>query len=206
MIRFVDAAGLLGNAVALTALASRVRGFSRLGMGTRQSVLAAVMVGAFVPLGGGLPLAAYLRGLIGDLSVTSLLLLLLYLARLVRGVALPAAVLAGRETLLGLVAVTAAVFYPLALGWGSFDPYRLGYGSYGMLAVLLLLALAAVLRGAVLVAIALALAVLAWSAGWYASTNLWDYLLDPLLSVYAIIALAGCALHRRRRRPAAGLK
>jgi hypothetical protein len=206
MIRFVDATGLLGNAVALSALASRVPGFSRLGIGTRHSVLAAVMVGAFVPLGGGLPLAAYLRGAIGDLSVTSLLLLLLYLARLVRGVALPAPVLAGREALLALVAATAVVFYPLALGWGSFDPYRLGYGSYGLLAALLVLALAAAFRRASLLALAIALAVLAWSARWYASTNLWDYLLDPLLSVYAIIALAGHALRRRRRRPPAGLQ
>ena len=31
------------------------------------------------------------------------------------------------------------------------------------------------------------LAVIAWSIHWHESTNLWDYLLDPFLAVWAII-------------------
>jgi len=37
-------------------------------------------------------------------------------------------------------------------------------------------------------ALSIALAVAAWSFGWYESTNLWDYLLDPWLAIYALIA------------------
>ncbi len=201
MIRFVDATGLLGNAMVIAAFASRVPGLSGLGLGARRAVVAAVLVLALVPLGGGLPLAGYLRGATGDLSITSLLLLTLYLLRYKGTSRLPPQASGGRDALPALVVLTAVVLYPMGLGWGSFDPYRLGYGSYGMLAVLLLLALAAVLRGAALVAIALALAVLAWSAGWYASPNLWDYLLDPMVAVYALVALARRApgLLRRRR-------
>lgn len=201
MIRFIDATGLLGNAVAIAAVASRVPGLSRLGAGARRALVAAVLVLVLVPLGNGLPLAGYLRGATGDLSVTSLLLLTLYLLRYTGGGPPRQRASAARDALLALVAVTGVVLYPMALGWGGFDPYRLGYGSYGMLVVLLALALAAVLRGAALVAWALALGVLAWSAGWYASSNLWDYLLDPALVVYAIVALARRApgLLRRRR-------
>jgi len=35
----------------------------------------------------------------------------------------------------------------------------------------------------------IALAVLAWSTEWYESRNLWDYLLDPMLFIYAITQL-----------------
>jgi len=39
------------------------------------------------------------------------------------------------------------------------------------------------------VALCIALAVFAWDIGWYESNNLWDYLLDPLLSIYALNAV-----------------
>lgn len=200
MTRFIDATGVLGDAVAIAALASRVPGFSRLRAGGRRLSLVVVLVAALIPLGSGLSLAAYLRGATGDLSITSLLLLILYLLRFSGMPRQPQAASAGGELLLALVALTAVVFYPLALGWGSFDPYRLGYGSDGLLATLLVLALAAAFRRMPLVAASVALAVLAWSVGWYASPNLWDYLLDPLLSVYAIAALGRHALRRRRQR------
>jgi len=88
-----------------------------------------------------------------------------------------------------LVVLAAAVLYPMALGIGLFDPYRLGYGSSWFLGFLLLLALAAWFWRLYWVALSLALAVLAWGIGWYESANLWDYLLDPLLAVYALGAL-----------------
>ena len=34
------------------------------------------------------------------------------------------------------------------------------------------------------------LAALAWSLGWYESGNLWDYLLDPFVAIYALCAIA----------------
>jgi len=85
--------------------------------------------------------------------------------------------------------LAAAVLYPMALGLGLFDPYRLGYGSSWFLGILLLLSLAAWFWRLYLAALSVALAVLAWSVGWYESANLWDYLLDPLLAVFALSAL-----------------
>lgn len=199
MIHFTDATGLLGDALAIAAVTTRAPGMARLAPQVRGGVAAGALLVSIVPL-NGLPLAGYLRGAIGDLSLTSVLLLALYLARATRAAAAAARPASGWHALLALVAATALVFYPMALGWGSFDPYRLGYGSSVFLACLLALALWGVLRGRPVVAAALAVAVAGWSAGWYESTNLWDYLMDPLLAVYALGALATRGMRRMQRR------
>lgn len=194
MMHLTDAAGLLGNAVAIVVLASHMPLISRLVPQYRTWLQAVIFLAVLVPA-GDMPLAGYLRGAIGDLSVTTLVLLCASLLRMQLGwPALP-----GRGVLLLAIAVVAAGFYPLALGWGEYDPYRLGYGSYGLLACLLALALLAAWKGWMAVALAIAAAVLAWCAGWYESSNLWDYLLDPLVSVYAAGALAVQGVRRLRR-------
>ena len=136
---------------------------------------------------GGMPLAAYLRGWIGDLSITSLVLLTLTL--LTR---LPGRKIFDRKEyspLFILVALAGLVLYPMALGIGYWDPYRLGLGNVWFLCGLLLLALAAYFYRLSLVTFIIVLAVLAWSIEWYESRNLWDYLLDPLLFIYVITRL-----------------
>jgi len=40
------------------------------------------------------------------------------------------------------------------------------------------------------------LGILAWAGGYYESSNLWDYLLDPWLATYAIVSSALYALNR----------
>jgi ATP/ADP translocase len=76
----------------------------------------------------------------------------------------------------------------MALGAGVFDPYRLGYGNPQFVAVLLLFALFAWYLESALIASCIALAMFAWSVGWYESDNIWDYLLDPFVSFYALAA------------------
>jgi hypothetical protein len=200
MIHLTDVTGLLGEAVAIAAVASEAPGVSRLAPRARTAFVAAVAVFALVPL-GGMPLAGYLRGAVGDLSLTSLLLLGLYLARFMAGGATAAFPTGGRQALLALLAAAALGFYPMALGWGGFDPYRLGYGSYALLASLLALALWGALQRRPVVAAAITLAVAGWSAGWYESANLWDYLMDPLVSAYALGALARRGVRKMRGQP-----
>ncbi len=185
MMHFTDVTGLLGVALALTVMAARVPGLSRMSRTRRGWLLAAIFMAVLLPL-GGLPLAGYVRGAVGDLSITALVLLGASLLH-TRSSWM---VLPGRDKLLLLVIVAAAGFYPLALGWGEYDPYRLGYGSYWLLAYLLGLALLAAWKGMAAITLTLAAAVLAWSVGWSESTNLWDYLLDPLVSIYAAYAVA----------------
>lgn len=117
MIHLTDATGLLGSALAIVALGAKMPGVSRIARANRGWLLAAMFVAALIPV-GGLPLAGYLRGAIGDLSITSLLLLCAALLQAQRGWPSPP----GRDKLLLAAAATGAVFYPLALGWGDFDP------------------------------------------------------------------------------------
>ncbi|MBI4938165.1 MAG: hypothetical protein HY846_08110 [Nitrosomonadales bacterium] len=199
MIAFTDLTGLAGGAIVLAAAATRLPGVARIQKSRRILLAGGVAVAALIPF-GGLPLAGYLRGATGDLSIISLLLLALALTRFMVAPMPEGESSApsfrnseggkGRQALLLLVALAAAWLYPMALGIGLFDPYRLGYGSPWLVGGLLLLALAACFRGLFWVALPIALAVLAWAIGWHESGNLWDYLLDPLLAIYAAVALA----------------
>ena len=91
---------------------------------------------------------------------------------------------------LGWLWVLAAVFlYPFALGWTPFDPYSLGYGSIEFLTVLLCVTLAAWWARLYVIAFIVIAAALAYLASAYESRNLWDYLIDPLVSVYALVRL-----------------
>ena len=196
MIHFTDATGLLGSALAVMVIAARALGAFRLSQRHLGWAVAGIFIAALLPL-GGLPLAGYVRGAIGDLSITSLLLLGAALLRSLRGWP----VLPGRNQLLLLIVIAAAGFYPMALGWGGYDPYRLGYGSYWLLAYLLGLALLAAWKGFAVIACAIALSVLAWGAGWHESANLWDYLLDPLVSIYAVAAMIMQGIRKVRAAP-----
>lgn len=199
MINFTDITGLVSSAIAMVALVVTLPGVARLQRTQLALLLCAISIVVLIPF-GGLPLAAYVRGWMGDLSITSLVLLLMTILRPMCGWPLHAPSPAGvglgwgstrsKYTLLSIIVLAALGLYPMALGIGYFDPYRLGYGNPWFMSGLLLLALAACFRRLPVAALAIALAVLAWGVGWYESNNLWDYLLDPLLAIYAISALA----------------
>jgi len=195
MMHFTDATGLLGCALAVAAIILRLPGSSRLSRVRRRWAGLAILLLALLPL-GELPLAGYLRGGTGDLSMPSLLLLAMSVFRPLRGQSL----FPGRTQLLVLVAGVALAFYPMALGWGGYDPYRLGYTSYGLLAALLAVSGWVLWKDFPWLAGVVAMSVLAWVAGWYESTNLWDYLLDPLVAIYAMFVLGMQGVRRLRTR------
>ena len=148
----------------------------------------------FLPL--ELPLAAYVRGFTGELSITSMLLLwTAYFSP--KEIHVPIVM----KAWIALVAIT---FYPLALGIGMLDPYAWGYGSITLLAGVLATALVAWLAGSNRIAIILAIAILAWALGWHESANLWDYILDPFLGLWAIGSLTRSAWRARAARVKTG--
>jgi hypothetical protein len=151
----------------------------------------------FWPLGLGmeLPLAAYVRGVIGDLSVVTMLLLWTSL--------LPGRKPAPLAFKLAIACI-AIVFYPLALGFGMIDPYAWGYGSTLFLIAVLLFALVCGLANWSKGVWMIAIAILAWAAHWHESANLWDYLLDPFLAIWALIAVFGVLYRRRRDKARSG--
>jgi hypothetical protein len=145
----------------------------------------------FWPLGLGmeLALAAYVRGVIGDLSIVTILFLWTSLLS-----ASKSAPLAFKFA----IAFIAVVFYPTALGLSMIDPYAWGYGSTLFFIAVLLFALVCGLANWSKGVWIIAIAILAWAAHWHESANLWDYLLDPFLAIWALIALFG-ALYRKRK-------
>jgi hypothetical protein len=151
----------------------------------------------FWPLGLGmeLPLAAYVRGVIGDLSIVTMLLLW---TSLLSG-SKPAP-LAFKVS----VACIAIVFYPLALGFGMIDPYAWGYGSILFFITVLLFAVVCGLANWSKGVWMIAIAILAWAAHWHESANLWDYLLDPFLAIWALMAVFGVFYKRRRDKARSG--
>ena len=143
-----------------------------------------------------LPLAAYVRGFTGELSITAMLLLwTAYISP--KEIHVPAEM----KVWIALVAI---IFYPLALGVSMLDPYAWGYGSIALLAAVITTALIAWLAGSNRIAIILAMAILAWAVGWHESANLWDYILDPFLGLWAIGSLIWSAWRGRAAQAQTG--
>jgi hypothetical protein len=187
MPALTDLTGLFGVACLIAALAIRLPRVQLLPKRNLAVLSVMLIMLSCLPL-GGLPLAAYVRGATGDLSITMLIIIW---RALLRPYWPTPQLTRSHQHLLLLIAACAIIFYPMTLGMSMFDPYRLGYGSVALLGSVLLVASLAWLEKSYLISLCLSLAVLAWSMGWYESNNLWDYLLDPLLAAYAIGTLAG---------------
>ena len=96
---------------------------------------------------------------------------------------------------------TGLLLYPTALGITRFDLYALGY--YPVLLMPLLFALFAwcLLYRHTLPALLLATATVGWLLGILESDNLWDYLLDPVVTLYALsLVLRGYFKQHRARQ------
>jgi len=151
----------------------------------------------FWPLGMSLelPLAAYVRGITGELSILTMLLLWSSI--------LPAA----KKTPLGFkvpLALIAIVFYPFALGLGMVDPYTWGYGSITLLIATILFAVVCGFTGWTKGVWIISFAIIAWAVNWHESANLWDYLLDPFLAIWAVLAIPNAIYLKRRKKAQSG--
>lgn len=211
---FTDITGLAGVSLAIITITFRLRFLARLQIHAKIGLAIGLLILVGMPL-DGLSAAEFVRGFTGDFSLTSLVLLALFLL-------LPRPISGGRanmgaETLLYhrsnlrpsrppargkllmLIVIAALLLYPFALGIGTFDPYRLGFGNLWFIIGLLLIVLVAWFEQYTLIALSISLAVLAWSVNWYESNNLWNYLIDPWVSIYALIALVRKGFSRTYR-------
>jgi hypothetical protein len=160
----------------------------------RIAVMLAGAIAVFATI-GDLSAAAYVRGVTGDLSITTLVLAGAACVTRLTG----RTVIEPRDlrALFWLVASGAVCLYPFALGWTQFDPYALGFGSIEFVTALLLVTLAAWHFRRNFVVLVIVAAALAYCVDAYESRNLWDYLIDPLVALYALVRL----LAGVRRRP-----
>lgn len=147
----------------------------------------------FMPI-DDLPLVKYIRALPGELSITTLILLFTtsMSALLDRTFYKPKSFF-----LLMLAVLTVGLFlYPFSLGVTYFDPYALGYSSKTFLAFFFAAALAAWYFNLYFLVMIIVLDVSAYLMGIYESGNIWDYLIDPLLTLFAFFWLIICMIKR----------
>lgn len=190
--------GLAGFALALAVGATWLARRFTTSLEWLGPVALAAMSVVWIPI-RGIPLGGYPRGLLGDLSITTLILLAVSLFTALGG----RRVLAprSRTALAGWAAVAGVALYPQTLGLTRLDPYELGYRPR----VLVLLVAGLVVWwwwGRLGAALVLASGVAAFDLGLLESDNFWDYLLDPALFVWAVCALVA----RSADGPAAALR
>ena len=180
-----DFVALTGLGLVLCAGCLRLLDATRLSLRWKKGAILVCFLMLWFPVGSAkLPVLAYIRGVSSDLSITLVMLACLGLRQRLSG---RCVVYSSEHTaVLAMVAVTAFFLYPLALGWGDWDAYRPGWGAPGMWAGLLFISLLAWARGLRLLPALIGLGLLAWTAGVLESTNLWDYLMDPWLAVFAV--------------------
>lgn len=146
------------------------------------ATLVVSLAATFIPI-QGLPLARYLIGFNANFSIPLLALVADGLVRNGLGRELLRA--AERKALWYSAALIGIVFYPLALGFGQFDPYAWGWRLSPLFAGVGLGAAVLIWRGNRCGFVLLA-AIAAWQIGFLESRNYWDYLLDPILVICAL--------------------
>jgi len=196
----------LGTALVLAALVFRLTRYRVSGPWVGALVFLLLAGLTYLPV-GGIDLGGYVYAFTGQLSLTSLALLAGVTTTRLWGVGL----LTRHETeaLLAGLASLAVVFYPLALGLTRLDPYALGFGDWPMPLAVCVIALLAWVSGRWRLALLLLGAIWAFQLGLGESDNLWDYLLDAWLGLYAVLWSVFVGLRRRLAgrptpRPATG--
>ena len=131
---------------------------------------------------GDLRLIAYPGGVLGDLSITTQILLASVIVKQVPRIDILSA--RDRSSVFLAAAAGGLVVYPFSSGLTMLDVYSLGFESTALLIGLAVLAVMGwYLRPGA--AIVIPLGVIAFNFGWLTSTNVWDYLLDPMLALFA---------------------
>ena len=131
----------------------------------------------------GLSLFMYAWSIIGDLSLTSKTYLVAWLLYRLGGPVVTDMKEVGK-VMLGIT-VIGLVFYPLSLGLTSFDPYSTGYSASILIVLTVILLVYGLRNGYLVLSASMLLALWAYLLGLMESDNLFDYLLDPMLFLYA---------------------
>lgn len=135
-----------------------------------------------VPIAGHVA-THYVRVLTGDLSVASIVWFTIMAAGLCR---IGDRKRSDAEVILSLLVVlTAVVLYPTALGLSPFDLYAEGYRPTVLGPLVFVLFALSVWFNLWLPAVMLCGSMVGYYFGWLESDNLWDYLIDPVMTIYA---------------------
>ncbi|PCJ43067.1 MAG: hypothetical protein COA99_07880 [Moraxellaceae bacterium] len=161
---------------------------------SKSRVLIAIIIAATCALTfSNLLLPLYIRGLIGDLSIVSQLLLAIYIVSSVGGIPVSTARKNEYQRLSLFMIITACWFYPTTLGLTYFDPYAFGYKAAAFhWCVTLYFFFAALIfyrKKHLWACSIIAIATLGFYLHLLESDNYWDYMIDPGLTLGALIYL-----------------
>jgi hypothetical protein len=141
----------------------------------------------------------YLRGLSGDFSVTSMILLGFVIFTQLTNISTLR--ISSVTWLFGVALTGGLLLYPFELGLTQNSPYELGYGSRMFFSVLLLISLMAWWAGELIIVYSIAFACAGYLAGVLESRNLWDYVIDtPLVFFAAFWLIVRMVLYCVRRK------
>jgi len=146
---------------------------------------------ALVPI-AGIPVGRWLHGLGQTFSIPFLILLLDVVVAPFRGPSDRASAWLdppARQAAIWWGTAAALLLYPAALGAGPIDPYALGWNDPGIAALAAVVGAALAFVGNSFGIVLLA-AGAAWHLGLLESDNAWDYLVDPVYGVMAVMNLA----------------
>jgi len=154
----------------------------RLGSISLRIGVVLVALCSLVPVHGFL-LFMYVHSMLGDLSLTSKAFLIAWLLYRLGGPVLSD--MKEIRFVMRAIAITGLVFYPLALGLSPFDPYSVGYSASVLIVITIIAGVYGLREGYMVLASAMLLGLWGYLLGFMESDNLFDYLLDPMLFLYA---------------------
>jgi len=157
----------------------------------------------FVPI-GPLPVNAYLQGIIGELSISSLILVgWLFFQRQTELSGTSVTIKHNHrwfdiKPTMWMIVVLSLALYPAALGLGYIDTYSWGFDPTYLFFAITILGVALAINNFFLAASVIALALLGYTLKIQSSLNLWDYLIDPILAIACWVRLLRLLLKRFR--------
>lgn len=125
-----------------------------------------------------LPLSGYIRGIVGDLSITTIILFFSQTFRL--------SMFKSPSLFTYIIALIALLFYPFSMGFSMIDPYSWGYDSYSFFYSVAILSILFIFMKNLWMSFTISIAIIFWALEIHDSSNLWDYLIDPWLCFWAI--------------------
>lgn len=195
---------LSGISLLLSAILLRLLLLFRVNKKLSYSLCILFFMVSFIPY-AGYSINLYVRGLLNDLSISTLILLAYYFIQPVKD---KTSLKQQSYPVFFTIVICGLFFYPTVLGYGPVDPYAWGYinnihglsGPVFFLLILFSLMLFAFIRNNSLLLFCLVMALLAYFSGLLESNNLWDYLFDPVIFIYALFWLPAFFLVHRTRK------
>ncbi len=182
--------GIGGHALLLSAISLRIACAINLRKNYSYALAVVTLIVVLLPI-DSLSVTQVIRGIFGDLSITSIILLGYFMIS-------PMTFSKQSRQIFILVVITGVIFYPAALGLGMIDPYQWGYlNTYRAIEVpliflaslIVLLMVAGAMKNS-LIMLCVCVALGAYILGAMESKNIWDYLIDPLVYIYGLFYLS----------------